>query len=207
MRIVSVAIALSLAACAAQTRHVGPERTLAAWSDGVRRGDAVAIRALLDEDTREGLSADEVERLLTENQEELRGQLGGADPEALEARAVVPLRDGERAVLVLEGGEWKLTGTLLGVPALVTPEDAVRELRRALRRPPLRGVLSVLARRPRAVIEAEIERFLDESEDELAWETEVGGNDASVRTAGGWLVRLVREAGEWRVEDVEAPTP
>ena len=35
----------------------------------------------------------------------------------------------------------------------------------------------------------------------------ISGNDAVVRTAGGWTVRLVRESGEWRVEDVVGTTP
>jgi hypothetical protein len=79
----------------------------------------------------------------------------------------------------------------------------VRALRRSLMRKSLPGVLRVLSRQPRADIEAELARILEETEDELDLEVEVRGNRARVRTTGGREITLVREAGEWRISAIE----
>lgn len=194
-----------LAACASATpAPVGPESTVQAWADGLRAKDAEAIWALLDPATRQRVSVGEVARLLEQNEAELHARAEQlAVVEDLESRAVVPLPSGEQAVLMLEGGEWRLVGGVLGAPALTTPEDAVRALRRALARGRADGVLELLARAPRAALRAEIARFLADTEDELDWETTVQGNEARVQTSGARVIRLVREAGEWRIVDVQ----
>lgn len=186
---------------------VGPESAIARWADALERRDAEAVHALLDEDARQALSVETLGRLLAENPAELDDHVRGVRQTRPRARAVVDLPDGERAVLLREEGRWKVSGALLGVPVAVTPEDAIHALRRALRDPALAGVLAVLARRPRAGVLAEVERFLEDTEDELAWRSSLAGNEATVRTAGGWSIRLVRESGEWRVADVSAETP
>ncbi len=92
---------------------------------------------------------------------------------------------------------------MLDAPALLTPQDAVLALRHALQRRDLAAVLRVLARPTRAELEAEIRGFIESTDDALDLEVEIQGNEARVRTTGGRVVRLVREAGEWRVRDVE----
>jgi hypothetical protein len=64
-------------------------------------------------------------------------------------------------------------------------------------------VLRVLSRETRGEVEAEIARFLAASEDTADLETRVEGDAAEVRLGGGARVTLVREAGAWRVADVE----
>jgi hypothetical protein len=193
--------------CAAQAVDAGPEVAIARWADALERGDPEAAHALLDDETRRTRSVEDVRERLEANPGEVAEHVAAVRTTEPRARAVVRLTNDERVTLHREDGHWRLSGALLGVPTPTTPEDAVRALRRALRHPALDGVLAVLARRPRAGIVAEVERFLADSADELAWRTEVAGNDASVRTAGGWTIRLVRESGEWRVADVVASTP
>ncbi|MND01936.1 hypothetical protein D3C83_211260 [compost metagenome] len=64
-------------------------------------------------------------------------------------------------------------------------------------------MLRVLSRQPRADIEADLARVLEETEDELDLEVEIRGNRARVRTTGGREITLVRDAGEWRISAIE----
>lgn len=202
-----MALVSTLAGCAAGGAAVArPEATVEAYVRAVRAGDAQAAYALLDEATRSTLTPEDLARLMEENREELQEQ--GEELErrlgrGVEARAEVALPSGEEAVLVLEDGRWQLDGDVLGSPTLRTPRDAVMALRRSLMRRSLPGVVRVLARQPRAELEAEIERVLEETADELDLEYEVRGNTARVRTTGGREIQLIREAGEWRIVDVE----
>lgn len=193
--------------CAAQALEPGPEVAIARWADALERRDAEEVHALLDDETRRTRTIEDVRVRLEANPAEVDEHVAAVRTTESRARAVVRLAGDERVTLHREGGHWRVAGALLGVPTPTTPEDAVRALRRALRHPALDGVLSVLARRPRAGIAAEVERFLEDTADELAWRAEVAGNDATVRTAGGWTIRLVRESGEWRVADVVSSTP
>lgn len=185
----------------------GPEAALAAWADAVERQDAEAIHALLDATTRAAVSVEGLRARMVGSAEELREHAASTRAATSRARAVVRLVDDERVVLHREDGYWRLSGELLGVPTPTTPEDAVHALRRALRLPVLEGLLRVVARRPRAAIVSEVERFLEDTADALAWRTELAGNEATVRTAGGWSIRVVRESGQWRVEDVTLTSP
>lgn len=193
--------------CAAQAVDPGPEVAIARWAEALERRDAEAVHALLDDETRRARTVEDVRERLEANPAEVEEHVTAVRTTEPRARAVVRLADDERVTLHREEGHWRVSGALLGVPTPTTPEDAVRALRRALQHPALEGVLAVLARRPRAGIVAEVERFLEDTTDELAWRTELAGNDATVRTAGGWTIRLVRESGEWRVADVVASTP
>lgn len=182
--------------------------TARAYADAVRRGDADAVYALMDEETRASLSLDDLRRQMTDAAEELREQATAVeaalgDPQLVETRASVPLRTGQQAILVIEGERWRLVGTLLDSVSLATPEDAVMAFRSALERRSLPSISRILARQPRSEIDAQIERFLLDTEDQPALDVEVQGNEATVRTASGRVIRMVREAGEWHVLSVE----
>jgi len=203
MRVLWVAIALG--GCGSAVVVEGPGPTVEAYARAVQAQDAEAVHALLDADSRETVDSEEVARLLEENQTELRerAEVAQRQLEGIESRATVRLPSGELAVLTLEDGEWKLLGGVLDAPALQTPEDAVRAMRHALQRQSMSGVLRVLARAPRAQLDAEVERFLDDTEDELDYDVEIEANEALVRASNGRVIRLVREAGEWRIAEVE----
>jgi len=182
--------------------------TARAYADAVRRGDAEAVYALLDEETRASLTLDALRAQMVEASEELREQATAveaalSDPQLVETRASVPLRTGQHAILVIEGERWRLVGTLLDAVSLATPADAVMAFRSALERRSLASIGRILARAPRAEIDAQIERFLLDTEDQPALDVDIQGNEATVRTASGRIIRMVREAGEWHVLSVE----
>ena len=198
-------VIVTLAGCGSAVVVEGPGPTVEAYARAVRARDAEAVHALMDADSRETVDTQEVARLLAENQIELseRAEIAQQQLEGIESRATVRLPSGELAVLTLEDGEWKLLGGVLDAPALQTPEDAIRAMRHALQRQSMSGVLRVLARSPRSQLEAEVERFLEDTEDELDYDVEIEANEALIRASNGRMIRLVREAGEWRIVDIE----
>jgi len=199
--------ALCLACGGAPTRVVGPEATLDAYTAALRAGDSRKAYELLDPETQEAIAYEAFAATFEENRAELREHAGHVDDavkaDEVQSRAEVELRDGEKAVLTLEGGRWTLLGGVLDAPALQTPRDAVRALRHAVQRRSLRGLMRVLSREARAGLDDERTRFLEETADPLDLEVEIQGNEARVRLTGGRVLRLRREAGEWRVVDVE----
>lgn len=198
---------LVLAGCGgAGARVEPPASTVSRYVGAVRAGDAGAAYALLDEETRAEVPFDEFRALMEANRAELSDQaeeLERLAAQGVPARARVPLETGETVALVLEDGRWVIDGGVLDAPALRTPRDAVLSLHRALRRRSFRGLERVLARQPRAEVEAEIERLLEETADEQDLRVEVEGRRARVVTTSGREITLVREAGEWRVLAIE----
>lgn len=198
---------LAFAGCGGAGARVEPPATaVTEYVGAVRAGDAEAAYALLDEQTRAEVPFDEFRALMRHNRAELADQaeeLEQLAAQGVRARARVPLETGETVALVLEEGRWVIDGGVLDAPALRTPRDAILSLRRALRRRSLRGMERVLARQPRAEIEAEIERLLEETADEQDLRIEVQGNRARVVTTSGREITLVREAGEWRVLTID----
>ena len=191
--------------CAGGPRTPPPEATLREYVSAIRAGDAATAYALLDEDTRAQVTLEELTALLEQNRSELAEQAAlveDAADEGIATQARVELASGEHVRLAREEHGWRITGGVLDAPTLATPQDAVLALRRALLRGSLAGVARILARDQRAELEADIQRFLNETEDELDLDYEVRGNVARVRTTGGREVHLVREAGEWRVVEI-----
>jgi hypothetical protein len=204
---VRAAFIVVLSGCAGvrASSSIPPATVLEAYADAVREEDPDAVHGLLDDNLRAEISAADLGALMTENRQELLVQADEIEAAAssVQAVAVQPLEGGEEVRMVLEDGGWAIEGGVVSTPGLSTPMATVRALRRSLMRKSLPGVLRVLSRQPRADIEAELARILEETEDELDLEVEVRGNRARVRTTGGREITLVREAGEWRISAIE----
>lgn len=121
------------------------------------------------------------------------------------ATAVVTLKDGETVDLVLEDGEWRIAAGVLDAAGLRTPVEAVQSLRRVLMRRDLAGLLSLLTSDERTSWEAAFGRVIEGTADPLDWDTEIRGDEATVRITGGGSIELRREAGRWRVHDIQQP--
>lgn len=174
------------------------------------RGDAAGAWGFLGEAARHRAPRDGYAALMTQNAGELR-QEGGAllaasrNAAASVARARVELASGERVVLVLEDGRWRVDGGVFDAAGLGTPLDAVASFRRALMRRDLPGIERTLSRQTRAEWEAELRQLVEATEDRLDLEVDIQGEQARVRMTGGGFIELVRESGEWRVVDVHPP--
>lgn len=196
----------ALYACAGGTVR-GPDSALRAYLDATHSGDASAAYALLDDDTQDAVTLEEFAASMQENEAELRQQatLVGQtlDEEGIRSRAELHLDSGEAAVLTIEEGRWKISGGVLDAPALLTPRDSVLALRHALQRRDLNALLRVLARPTRADLESDIRSFLEATVDLLDLRIEIQGDRARVQTSSGFIIQLTREAGEWRIVEVE----
>lgn len=201
-----VLLFLGLSACAGGSVR-GPDAALRAYLDAARSGDAEAAYALLDDDTQDAVTLEEFSASMRENETEIRDQAvlisQTLEEEGIRSRAELPLDSGEAAVLTIEEGRWKISGGVLDAPALLTPRDSVLALRHALQRRDLTALLRVLARPTRADLEADIRSFLEATMDLLDLRVEVQGDRARVQTSSGAIIQLTREAGEWRILEVE----
>jgi hypothetical protein len=182
-----------------------PVQTQNALVSAVRADDAKAAYALLDRGAQASVDLPTFERQWRENRGELLAlvhELRRVEP-ASGAHSSVELENGERIALVLEEGSWRLQGGLLDAQALDTPLDAVLELRRALLRQSLPGLLRVLARERRVAWLAAFDKSVQQTSDVLDLRVEVRGDEAIVYLTGGGEVHLKREAGRWQVWDVK----
>jgi hypothetical protein len=176
------------------------------------RGFALALRddrpdaayALLDREQRDRLAYEDFVRLWHENRAELQTLGTQLAQSAIAARATaeLELEDGERVVLVLEAGQWRVQGGVFDAQALSTPIDAVLELRRALQRQSLPSLLRVLSQERRAAWLAAFDKSVQQTRDALDLRVEVNGDQATVHLPLGGEIHLKREAGQWHVWDV-----
>jgi len=189
---------------------VRPEPSVREYITAVRAGDAARVRTLLDEESRARVTDDEVRQLLTDNRAELEAQARDFDQAPannVQARARVTLDSGEVVALVLEGERWVIDSGVLDALSLRTPLDAVRALRQSLQRRSWAGLERVLARLPRAQIEADFDSVVEDTADELDLVVDAqGSNRAVVRTTSGRRIELVREGRDWRVLSI-GPEP
>ena len=111
--------------------------------------------------------------------------------------------DGERAVLVLENGEFRVDSAA-GLPALPrTPGAALAELRAALARRSYSALVRVLSRDTRAAIERDLGALVEGLAHPDSLLVKVHGEAAEVQVPGGHRVLLEREGGVWRIRDFD----
>lgn len=203
----ALGILLSLFACASAPSPRVPDPALAAkgFAEALRRDRPGDGYALLDPELRASVGRERFEQLWRENRNELL-ELGARFENTAAkatAHAHVELEDDERIPLVLEDGQWRISGGLLDAQALGTPIDAVVELRRALKRQSLPSLLRLLARERRAAWAAAFDKTIEQTSDALDLRVEVKEDEAIVHLTGGGEVRLKREGASWRVWDVK----
>ena len=190
--------------CATTARVPDPRASASAFAKAAQRRDVDAAWALLDPELRARLERADFERQLEDNAPELQAlakDFARVDP-AQRTEAEVELRDGERELLVLENGQWRIDGGVLDAQALDTPLAAVIELRRALARQSLPALLRVLSAERRAAWLASFGQSMERTADPLDLELDVRGDEAVVHLRGGGEIHLKREAGKWHVYDI-----
>jgi hypothetical protein len=146
------------------------------------------------------------------------GQRMVAEAPAVAPRVDVTLALGERVPLVLEAGRWRIDGPVYEAWGQGTPRAALRTFLRALDARRYDVVLRLVPDRYRGGLSAErLRTFWEEGEhkDEhrallerlraaaSAPLTETG-DEARLSLPPDQEVRLVREAGQWRIEDLDS---
>jgi len=182
-----------------------PGAVVAAYADAARRGDADAIYALLSRRAQTDLGRAGTRQKVLDARRELALQADffarpGVEPEVV---AVVRYDDGEQAELGLESGVF-LVGSASALPAAArTPAEALAGLRQALARRSYVALVRVLSAETRGALESDVGSIVESLEDPETLDVQVSGDDAEVELPSGHSVRLKREAGVWRVEDLK----
>lgn len=193
-----------------------PAATVSAFGAALARGDSGAAYRLTSLDFQRRIPFDAFAAGFT---------AGGGEPAALGRRMVaeapglhprveVTLALGERVPLVLEGGRWRIDAPIYEAWGQATPRAAVLTFIRAVDARRYDVVLRLCPDRYRARLSAERLRTFWEGEQKEAHHAllermrasagasivEVG-DEARLELAPDRQVRLVREAGEWKIED------
>jgi hypothetical protein len=196
-------VATALPACAAPT----PDARAAAlaYAAAAQRGDAAALYAMMTTAARRDRSPGEVAAIVADERAELAEQgaaIAGANTR-VEATARLRYADGEEAALDMRAGRYGVSaaGALPGGGR--TPEEALQQLRRVLARRSYAGLMRVLSPGTRASMEDRMRSLVDGLNDPGALPVQVTGEAAVVAVPGGHQVKLKRDGGMWRVDDLD----
>jgi hypothetical protein len=197
-------LGLTLVASCARPRVADPMPAVHAYAAAAERGDADALYALLSKRSQRDLGRDGTRRLVRETKAELSRSakaLQGPSVE-LEAVAVVRYDDGENAVLELDDGVFKV-GSADALPAAPrSPAEALGALRKALARRSYPALVRVLSQETQSALESDWDALVRGLEDPETLDVRVQGDRAEVELSGGHTVKLRRELGVWRIEDL-----
>jgi hypothetical protein len=197
-------------------RAAGPGATVAGFGSALAHGDLSAAYALTSADFRRRMP---FEAFVAEFRAGGRepGELGQrmvAEAPAIPPRVDLELSLGEQVPLVLEGGQWRIDGPVFEAWGQGTARAALRTFVRALEARRYDIVLRLVPNRYRADLTAERLRIYwegDDAKDHAAMLTELraalgapiveAGDEAHLPYPPGRQASLVREAGQWKIED------
>ena len=182
-----------------------PQATVDAYVQAARSGDAEAVYALMTTEAQRTYGLEGTRDMVASSGVELQKQAEALSAEPVEVRtqAVIPFDDGERAVLVVEDGQFRVDAAQALPMGAQTPADALVELRIALARRSYAALLRVLSTESGAALEGDLARLVESLEDPRTLDVKVVGDQAQVSLPGGHSVRLTRESGVWKVEDFD----
>jgi microcystin degradation protein MlrC len=167
-------------------------------------GDAAALYALLPASHRARESLEAFRARMAADREELRafGALVRDTRAHRGPRTSVAVTQGPPVAVVEEVGGWALVSAALGAPSGATTADALRALHAALTQRSLGALLEVLSARTRGGLEAELAALADATRNPAALELSTTPFLANVRLPDGRVLVLVKENGQWRVDNL-----
>lgn len=196
--------------CAGAGPPPSSRATLLAVIDALARDDGAAtLYAMLPATERAAVSREDFSRRWSQSRED-RARVAAAARLALRDGAPVaamPSHDADVTV-VEEADGWRVADPMMGPPMGARVEGragvraALRGLHRALRRRDVPAVLGSLSQRLRGALEAELAALLAGTDDPDALDVPEISNTTRVRLRDGRAVILVREDGQWRVDDI-----
>ncbi len=194
----------SLAACVRETVP-DPKVAAAAYADAAARGDADAIYNMLDASSRRAMTPADVKRLVAGQRAELADQAKAIRSPQAEVKAFATMRyeDGEDAVLEVREGRFLIASADALPSGARTPAQALGDLRRVLARRSYAGLMRVLTQPSRTSLENDLRSLVEGLETPESLDVQQTGDTAIVHVPGGHIVKLRREAGTWRVEDLD----
>jgi len=218
MRLVALGLVLALGLPACAHRPEDPAAAMASYGAALARGDLRAAYQLTSAAFQRRMPYEAfAARLAGAGADSVTlGQRLMAEAAAVQPRVDVTLELGEPVPLVLEAGRWRLDGPVYEAWGQATPRAAVRTLIRALDAHRYDVVLRLVPERYRPGLSADRLRTFWEGDHNkehqdllarlraaaLAPLTEAG-DEARLLAAPDRVVRLLREGGQWKIEDLD----
>jgi len=207
-------VGVALASCGgAQDGDVGSaQAALDRYVDAIDTDDPRAAYSLLTREQRKKLPyqrfAEQWRASATERKLQAAAlrDAAKATPD-LGARAIVTYKDGKVIAMAHESSAWRLERALMGRIVASSPRDAVHALSRSLAGADFAGFVRVLSKRKREALVKMLSAFsesLDSHRDHFI--QHIGDERAQMRwedRAGRYRIDLVRELGEWRIDDFD----
>lgn len=209
-----LAVSWLLSACgrlASPTPAGSPRVTAKAWAESVRRENPDSSRALLSARASSELARGDLSLRWRDTQQERAAQADQVEravegPGGIREWATVTLGDGKTVSLVREEAGWRIEAPLLSSLHASGPEDALRFLASALETRNFDALVRILTSRRREGLHQALDSFIKGLKEHAPGEVEISGDRAFLRWSDGrlrWKVTLLREAGEWRIDDVD----
>jgi len=214
-----VAVGSLLGGCATRSDgHETPETTVVAFSRALGEGNLTAAYAMMSDDYRKRVSYADWEKMVSENSQEVLETSNALSHVRGPARtqAALDYRGKGDLVLVKNGDRWLIETDVARFYDQSTPRAALRSFVRALERKRYDMLLRLVPNADKegmttASLEQtwggserdQIERLLNNLRSNLERPIEVAGNHATLPYGGHMRVQLVREDGQWKVEDPE----
>ena len=193
-------------------RPATASEAVAQYASAIEANDARRAYALLSSELRSKMTFERFESQWRAHAAERKLQAAAlvdarkADS-ALGARAIVSYKDGSAIALTQESSQWHLERALVGRVVAATPRDAIRSLTRALSDTDFAAFVGVLSKRKREALVRMLSSFsesLTNNQDQFI--QRVGDDRAQMiweDRAGRYRVLLVREDGQWRIDDFD----
>jgi hypothetical protein len=196
-----------LAALLGCSRPAVPDPKLAAleYAQAIEAGDDRAVYEMLTKRSQMEYGPDQTKALVAGADNELKHEAAALrkGPLTVQARAEILFSDGEKAMLELESGRFKVSqvGTLPS--GAVTPGQALAELRAALARRSYPALMRVMTASSRGTMETNMRALVSGLEEPETLDIRVEGDHAEVELPDGHTVRLRREEGLWKIDDFD----
>jgi hypothetical protein len=197
-------VGLGLTACGKPSMP-DPRDAAKRYAEALEKGDHAAVYALLTQNSKRRFGTSGTRKLMDGARAELLAQARAASsPSArMQAEAELRFEDGDSVVLVLEDDAFKVgsAGTFPAEPR--TPAQALSALRRALAVRSYPALVRLLSAEGRGAVEGDLRALVEGLDHSETLEVEVDGDSARVAVPGGYVIKLRREFGVWRIEDIQ----
>lgn len=200
-----LAAALFATACTATADR--PADTVAAYAEAVRTGDADAAYDLLDDTARGEMSREafhaffETHRAALVQDAAKVGSIAAETPMAITGE--VPVSGRAEASVAYIDGQWLIDDPSPAARHQATPRDALVAFAAALDESNFAEVLPLLSGRQRAAYGSELQTLRESITRAIDKNIVTDGNRAVLALDGGDKIILIREDGEWRIQEFQ----
>lgn len=216
--IAASALTVALASGCSGARAEDPNGVLRAYSRALDEGRAEDAYRMLSDEARRGISLEAFRRMVKDNPEEVReiARALARSTSTPVVTATLTTASGQELQLVLEDGRWKVEATAIDLYAQDTPRHAIQGFVRAVERKRYDVVMKFVPDSHREGLDPAKLKAAWEGHDKEEMEQVVASlkqalpaaaieetGDRATMPYGARTMQLVRERGQWKIEDFD----